>query len=88
MEKKDEFRHVLTLRLTQMLMNQNLKLSFFTFYSPSDADGYARPKIQYKINDYWTAEIGGNIFFGEEDYTFFGQFKDNTNAYAAVRFNF
>jgi hypothetical protein len=88
MEKTDEFRHVLTLRLTQMLMNQNLKLSFFTFYSPSDADGYARPKIHYKISDYWSAEIGGNIFFGEEDYTFFGQFKDNTNAYAAVRLNF
>jgi len=88
MEKADEFRHVLTLRLTRMLMNQNLELSFFTYYSPSDADGYARPKIHYKINDQWAAEVGGNIFFGENNYTFFGQFKDNTNAYAALRFNF
>jgi hypothetical protein len=88
MEKKDELRHVLTLRLTRMLMNQNLTLSFFTYYSPSDADGYVRPKIHYKINDHWAAEIGGNLFFGDNDYTFFGQFKDNTNAYAALRFSF
>jgi len=88
MKKRDEYRHVLTLRLTRMLMNQNLKLSFFTYYSPSDSDGYVRPNINYKINDHWTAEVGGNIFFGDTDYTFFAQFKDNTNAYAALRFGF
>ena len=88
MKKKDEYRHVLTLRLTRMLMNQNLKLSFFTYYSPSDADGYVRPNIHYKISDRWAAEVGGNIFFGDTDYTFFAQFKDNTNAYVALRFSF
>jgi hypothetical protein len=88
MNKKDEYRHVLTLRLTRLLMNQNLTLSFFIYYSPSDADGYMRPKINYKINDQWAAEVGGNIFFGSDDHTFFGQFKDNTNAYAALRFSF
>lgn len=87
MNKKDEYRHVLTLRLTKLLMNQNLTLSFFTYYSPSDADGYVRPKISYKINDEWIAEAGGNIFFGSDDHTFFGQFKKNTNAYAALRFS-
>jgi hypothetical protein len=88
MNKKDEYRHVLTLRLTKLLMNQNLTLSFFTYYSPSDEDGYMRPKINYKINDQWTAELGGNIFFGSDDHTFFGQFKKNTNAYAGIRFSF
>jgi hypothetical protein len=88
MNKKDEYRHVLTLRLTKLLMNQNLSLSFFTYYSPSDADGYMRPNVNYKINDEWTAEIGGNIFFGSDDHTFFGQFKKNTNAYASLRFSF
>jgi len=47
-----------------------------------------RPKINYKINDQWAAEVGGNIFFGSDDHTFFGQFKDNTNVYAALRFSF
>ena len=88
LNKKDEYRHVLTLRLTKLYMNQNLTLSFFTYYSPSDADGYIRPNVNYKINDKWTVEVGGNIFFGSDDYTFFGQFKENTNAYASLRFSF
>ncbi len=88
MMKKDKYRHVLTLRLTKMLMNQNLKLSLFTYYSPSDADCYLRPNIHYKIDDHWSAELGGNIFFGNNDHTFFAQFKENTNAYAGLRMSY
>ncbi len=84
----DENRHVLTLRLNKTLLNQNLILSLFTFYSPSDKDGYVRPLIQYRIGDQWRAEVGGNLFFGEEKNTFFGQFEKNNNAYMAVRFSF
>ena len=86
--KKDEFRHVFTLRLTKLLMNQTLKLSFFAYYSPSDKDTYIRPKIHYKLTDAWALETGANIFVGEDDHTFFGQFEDNTNAYASVRRSF
>jgi hypothetical protein len=31
--QKDEYRHILTLRLTRLMMNQNLKLSLFAYYS-------------------------------------------------------
>jgi len=86
--RDDEYRHVVTLRLTKLLMNQNLSLSLFTFYSPTDGDAYLRPNVSYKIDDNWTAEVGGNVFIGEEDYTFFGQFEKDSNVYAAVRFNF
>lgn len=86
--QKDEYRHVLTLRLTKLLMKQNLKLSIFSYYSPSDEDGYLRPKVHYKISDALAVEAGGNIFFGEHDHTFFGQFSDNTNLYAGVRYSF
>jgi hypothetical protein len=85
---RDEARHVLTLRLTQMLMQQNLKLSFFGYYSPSDKDFYFRPNIHYKIDDHWSAEIGGNIFWGENDWTFFGQFRKDTNIYTGIRYGF
>ncbi|MCD6353644.1 MAG: hypothetical protein J7M06_05485 [Proteobacteria bacterium] len=87
-KKADEDRHVITLRLTKLLINQNLKLSFFAYYSPSDQDAYLRPLIHYKINDHWSAETGGNIFWGEEDYTFFGQFEKNSNLYAGLRYGF
>ena len=84
----DENRHVLTLRLTKFLAGQNLMLSLFTFYSPSDNDTYLRPKIHYKIDDHWSAEAGGNIFAGKDRFTFFGQFEKNSNIYAGMRYGF
>ncbi len=85
---KDEYRNLLTLRLTKLLMNQNLILSLFTYYSPTDKDCYIRPKVQYKLTDQWLVEGGGNVFIGSDNHTFFGQFEDNTNVYAGVRWSF
>ncbi len=87
-ERKDEYRHLITLRLTRLMMNQNLKLSLFAYYSPSDEDAYLRPKVHYKISDRWAVDAGGNIFFGNDDHTFFAQFENNTNAYAGIRYSF
>ncbi|MHC4286394.1 MAG: hypothetical protein ACYSWZ_26025 [Planctomycetota bacterium] len=55
---RDEDRHLVTLRLTKLLMNQNLRCSLFTYYSPTDKDVYM------------------------------GQFQNNSNIYAAVRYSF
>jgi hypothetical protein len=85
--KKVEFRHLLTVRLTKLLMNQNLRLSLFTYYSPSDQDAYIRTKVYYKMTDAWAVEVGGNIFLGTDDHSFFGQFQDNTNAYMSIRWH-
>ena len=84
----DEIRQLLTLRLTQLLMNQNLRLSAFNFYSPSDQDGYFRAKAAYKLNDSWTLEAGGNVFYGQMQDSFFGQFEDASNVYVSTRFGF
>lgn len=88
MPKRDQDRHVVTLRLTKLLMNQELTLSLFAYYSPSDKDAYIRPRASYKITDNWLAECGANLFVGESDTTFFGQFEKNTNVYLAMRFTF
>jgi hypothetical protein len=85
---RDEYRHLITLRLTKLLMNQNLRCSLFTYYSPSDKDVYMRPNVNYKLNDYTALEVGGNIFFGDYSNTFFGQFQNNTNIYAGIRYSF
>ncbi len=84
----EESRHVLTLRLTQMLMNQNLTLCLFTYWSPSDQDGYLRPSATYKLSDHWKLETRGNIFFGKDNDTFFGQFQDNNNLSISARYSF
>ena len=85
---KDHKRHVVTLRLTRLAMNQNLMLSLFNFYSPSDEDGYLRVSSLYKMTDSLRFELGGNFFYGEEDNTFFGQFEGASNIYAGVRTGF
>ncbi len=84
----DEDRHLFTVRLTKLYLNQNLTLSLFTYYSPSDQDIYMRPNINYKINDYLEVELGANLFMEEDSHTFFGQFHDNTNVFMAVRYNY
>ena len=85
MTVRDELRQVGTLRLTRMLMNQNLTLSGFLFASPTDEDGYLRASVDYKWSDTLTTTVGGNWFFGQEPDTFFGQLEDNSNVYIAVR---
>ena len=85
---RDRYRHLTSLRLTKLLMNQNLRLSLFTYYSPSDKDVYMRPNANYKVSDNMAVEVGSNIFFGDYPNTFFGQFRDNTNIYAGLRYSF
>ncbi len=83
-----EVRTVLTTRLTQLAMNQNLLVSVMVFYSPSDSDFYLKPKVQYSVTDQWKVEMGGNVFGGEKDSNFYGQFENNTNIYSSFRFSF
>jgi hypothetical protein len=85
---RDRDRHVTTLRLTKLLMNQNLRCSLFTYYCPSDEDVYMRPNVNYNVSDNLAVEAGGNIFFGDYPNTFFGQFRDNTNVYLGLRYSF
>jgi hypothetical protein len=84
----DEDRHLTSLRLTRLLMNQNLRCSLFTYYSHTDRDVYIRPNVNYKVSDNTAVELGGNVFFGDYPHTFFGQFRDNTNIYAGMRYSF
>jgi hypothetical protein len=85
---RDAFRQVVTTRLTWQLLNQNLALSAFCYWSPSDQDGYLRPALKYKITDAWQVSAGANLFWGKDDHTFFGQFTNNNNLYTGLRYSF
>ena len=85
---RDEDRHVTTLSLTQLLLNQTLQLSLFAYYSPSDEDTYLRPHVNYKLTDDWQLAAGGNIFAGNHEHTFFNQFEHNSNAWVSARYSF
>ncbi len=85
---RDEYRQVLTLRLTKLLLQQTLTLSLFSYWSPSDQDYYLRPNLRYKLTDNWLLTTGGNLFGGSDAHTFFAQLEDNSNVYAGLRYSF
>lgn len=84
----DEFRQVITLNLTKFLLNQDLTLSSFLAYSPTDVDGFWRPRISYKVTDALRMDLGGNLFYGRKSHTFYGQFENNSSVYLSARYSF
>lgn len=76
---------MLTLRIRKLVNKQRLELSMFTFYGISNSDVYLRPRLAYKINDYWKIDLGANVFAGKNDLTFWNQFSSNSNIYAGVK---
>jgi len=86
--RKDHYYHLITLRLTQLLYHQNIELSFFAFYSPSDQDFHLRPRFSYEMSDHWKIFLGSNIFGGRDNFTQFGQLKRNDIFYLRIRYSF
>ncbi len=84
----DENRQLLTIRFTYRAQQQTLTYSLFSFYSPTDHDGYLKPSVNYQYNDQWLFSTGANLFFGKDDYSFFGQHQDNSNAWLSARFQY
>ncbi len=84
---RDELRHLLTVRLTQLLRYQTIELSLFVFYSPSDGDSYLRPSVSYKVTDHLTVVLGANLFSGGKS-TPFGQLEANDHLYLRLTYSF
>ena len=81
-------RELVTVRLTQFFMNQTLRLSWFSFWSPSDGDYLLNPEVRYNFTDHIWAALGANIFGGGEMWNQFGQLDKNDNVYLQVRYEF
>jgi len=84
----DDDRHLLTNRLTYRAGRDRHTWSLFTFYSPSDDDFYLRPVYEYRHSDRWSLTAGANLFDGSDEFTFFGQLDDASNAYLRLRFHY
>ena len=85
---QEKYRHWVTTRLTWLALRQTLTLNTFLFYSPSDSDGYLKTTVAYSPTDKWQVRAGVNVFSGKDNYTFWGQFEDASNAFIAYRFYF
>jgi hypothetical protein len=81
----DAVRHLLTLRLTALSLEQRLRAGLVLLVSPTDADGYLKPEVSYALDDHWTVEAGANLFAGTDAHTAYAQFEDNSNVWGAAR---
>lgn len=86
--KKPRYRDLTTLRLTYLLLHQNMRLQWFSFWSPTDRDYLFNPEARYNFSDNFWAAIGVNIFGGKEDTTQFGSLDKNDNLYVQARYEF
>ena len=75
-------------RLTQFLMHQTMRLSFFAFYGLSDGDHMLNPEVKYNLTDSIWIAVGGNIFGGGKPWSQFGQFAKDDNIYCQIRYEF
>jgi len=86
--KKRRYRDLTSIRLTYLLWHQNLRLQWFSFWSPADRDYLFNPEAKYNFTDNIWAAVGANIFGGKEDTTQFGSLDRNDNLYMQARYEF
>ena len=86
--RQDQVHHVLTVRLTRFYKYQTWKLSLFSFYSPSDQDGMFIPEVEHVFTDRLNLTVGADIFMGQRQTTFFGQYRHDNNVYARIYYGF
>jgi hypothetical protein len=86
--EQSERRHTLTLRLRYALLQDKLRLNWFSYYSPDENDSWVLPSVQYQANDQLSFDVGANVFNGKRQSSFLGQFEQNDNFYGRVRYSF
>jgi len=88
MPAEDRLHDMVSVRLTQLLRHQTVKLSLFTFWGLSSADYLVNPEIKYNFTDQVWAALGANLFGGGEPWTQFGQLDRNDSIYLQTRYEF
>jgi hypothetical protein len=82
-----EYSQLTTIRLTQFLRHQTVRLSFFAFFNPSGGDYMLNPEVKYSFTDHVWAAVGADIFGGSKA-TQFGQLRRDDNVYTQLRYEF
>ncbi len=85
---EEQWQDLMTVRLTQLLSHQTMRLSFFAFWSLADNDYLLMPEIKYNFTDHMWAAAGANIFGGGQEWNQFGSLDSNDNIYVQMRYEF
>jgi hypothetical protein len=85
--RRDELRHVATVRFTQQLAYQTWQLGFFVFLGLSEADYLAIPEMRHRVTEELWGALGANLFGGGRQ-DLFGALDSNDNVYLTFRYSF
>jgi hypothetical protein len=85
--QEKRLHQIASLRLTQFLIHQTMKLSFFAFYGVSDGDNLLNPEVKYNLTDTVWITVGANVF-GGRPWNQLGQLAKVDNVYTQVRYEF
>ncbi len=84
----DEMRSTVTVRLSKLALQQNLSLGLFGYWGVSDRDLHLRPAVSYKQGDAILWTLGASVIGGDEPFTRFGSFRNNSNLFGRLRYSF
>lgn len=84
---ENRLNHTVTLRATQLLQHQTLRLSLYASYNASNGDHFVNPELRYSFTDRVWGALGAN-FFGGKPGGQFGQMSRDDNVYLQVRYEF
>ena len=79
--------HTVTLRVTQLLKHQTLRLSVYAAYNASNGDHFINPEVRYSFTDQIWGAVGANLF-GGKPWGQFGQLSRDDNVYLQMRYEF
>jgi len=88
MPAEQRLHDLVSVRLTQLLRHQTVRLSLFAFWGLSSADYLVNPEVKYNFTDQVWAALGANLFGGGEPWSQFGQLDRNDSVYLQARYEF
>jgi hypothetical protein len=83
----DRVQHGASLRISRTWWNQTLEGELAGIVSFTRLDVMVRPKLTYAMTDRFKLTVGADVFSGPRG-SFFGRLRDNTTAYAEIRYSF
>ena len=83
----DRAQHGASLRVSHKWLNETLEAEVGGIVTFTRLDFVVRPKITYAVTDRWKVVVGGDLFEGQRR-SFFGRLRENSTAYAEIRWSF
>ena len=83
----EENEGMFTLKVQTMWLDEDLEISANGAYNILHEDWFAKPFVRYKLTTNLAAELGGQLYGGEEK-TLFGDLNDNDLLYTKFKYSF